>query len=317
MRKPVTERALQPRRHMARTKSLPNALVRTAAILATVASLALGGLAATTLLGSNGADQVVAVGQGSVGGADSQHDGPTTVPAGSADVPAPKPPEAGVTPGRNPPLMAEGASSDLVRELQVRLAHLDLFDATVTGYFGSVTASSVSAYQTAKGQEVTGEVYPDLWTLLQSETPVPTQEEMYPPPPEVDPPAVDPGSLDARCLTGRVLCIDKTDRELRWVVNGRVVMEMDARFGGSATPTREGQFSVYWKDRDHVSSIFESQMPFAMFFSGGQAVHYSSDFAGVGYDGASHGCVNIRDRDGLEWLFDQVNVGDKVVVYWS
>ena len=47
-------------------------------------------------------------------------------------------------------------------------------------------------------------------------------------------------------------------------------------------------------------------MPFAMFFSGGQAVHYSPDFAAVGYNGASHGCVNVRDYDGIAWLFDQV-----------
>jgi lipoprotein-anchoring transpeptidase ErfK/SrfK len=58
-------------------------------------------------------------------------------------------------------------------------------------------------------------------------------------------------------------------------------------------------------------------MPYAMFFSGGQAVHYSSDFAIRGYGGASHGCVNIRDRDGITHLFDQVRVGDTVVVYWS
>jgi lipoprotein-anchoring transpeptidase ErfK/SrfK len=128
---------------------------------------------------------------------------------------------------------------------------------------------------------------------------------------------VDPNSLDSRCLTGRALCIDKTDRELRWVVNGRVVMEMDARFGRTGFETREGQFSVYWKDRDHVSSIYESAMPFSMFFSQGQAVHYSSDFAAVGYGGASHGCVNIRDYDGVAWLFSHVQVGDKVVVYWS
>ena len=222
-----------------------------------------------------------------------------------------------MTPGRNPPLMAAGASSDLVRELQVRLAHLDLFDATVTGYFGNVTKGGVTAYQEAKGQEATGEIYPDLWALLQSETPTPTEEELYPPPPAAEPPIVDPGSLDARCLTGRALCVDKSDRALRWVVNGRVVMEMDARFGSSTFPTREGAFSVYWKSRDHVSSLYESEMPFAMFFSGGQAVHYSADFAATGYDGASHGCVNIRDYDGIAWLFDQVSVGDKVIVYWS
>ena len=94
-------------------------------------------------------------------------------------------------------------------------------------------------------------------------------------------------------------------------------MTVDTRFGGSATPTREGVFSVFMKSRDHVSSLYDSSMPFAMFFSGGQAVHYSSDFAAVGYNGASHGCVNVRDYDGIAALFELVAVGDKVVVYWS
>jgi lipoprotein-anchoring transpeptidase ErfK/SrfK len=46
-------------------------------------------------------------------------------------------------------------------------------------------------------------------------------------------------------------------------------------------------------------------------------VHYSSDFAANGYDGASHGCVNVRDRGAVAAMYDQVNIGDKVVVYWS
>jgi lipoprotein-anchoring transpeptidase ErfK/SrfK len=46
-------------------------------------------------------------------------------------------------------------------------------------------------------------------------------------------------------------------------------------------------------------------------------VHYSSDFAARGYAGASHGCVNVRDYSGLAWLYDQVRVGDEVVIYWS
>jgi len=301
---------------MARTRSLAGALVRTAAIAATVASLGLGALAATTLLDVDGGDQqIVAAGQDGVTVAAPQHQGVATLPTIAAAAPAPLAPEAVVTPGRNPPLMAIGASSEMVRELQVRLGHLDYFEATVTGYFGNVTKAAVAAYQEANGAQATGELYPDLWAVLQSETPTPTDEELYPPPPEVEPPVVDPGSLDARCMTGRAVCIDKSDRALRWVVNGRVVMEMDARFGSSEFPTREGQFNVYWKSRDHVSSLYESEMPYAMFFSGGQAVHYSGDFAAVGYDGASHGCVNIRDRDGIAWLFDQVNVGDRVVVY--
>ena len=114
-----------------------------------------------------------------------------------------------------------------------------------------------------------------------------------------------------------MLCVDKSTRTLRWVVDGEAQKTFDVRFGGEFTPTREGAFSVSYKNRDHVSSLYDTSMPFAMFFSGGQAVHYSPDFAAVGYAGASHGCVNVRDYDGIAWLFDQVQVGDKVIVYWS
>ncbi|MBE7325561.1 L,D-transpeptidase [Nocardioides sp. Y6] len=123
--------------------------------------------------------------------------------------------------------------------------------------------------------------------------------------------------LDARCRTGRVICVDKTTQTLRWVVDGDVTTTMEARFGGSSTPTREGEFRVFAKSRDHVSSLYGTSMPFAMFFSGGQAVHYSPDFAAVGYAGASHGCVNLRDAAGAARLFDQVVVGDRVVVWRS
>ena len=123
--------------------------------------------------------------------------------------------------------------------------------------------------------------------------------------------------MPGRCRTGRVLCIDKTSSSLRWVVDGSVRTTLDVRFGSEFTPTREGQFSVYWKDADHVSTLYGSAMPLSMFFSGGQAVHYSSDFASRGYYGASHGCVNVRDYDELASLFAQVSTGDRVVVYRS
>jgi lipoprotein-anchoring transpeptidase ErfK/SrfK len=126
-----------------------------------------------------------------------------------------------------------------------------------------------------------------------------------------------PGPLDERCRTGRVLCIDKSSRTLRWVVDGQLLKTVDVRFGSAYTPTREGVFSVYMKSRDHVSRLYDTAMPFAMFFSGGQAVHYSPDFAATGYNGASHGCVNVRDYDAVSWLYDHVEVGDEVVVYWS
>ncbi len=121
--------------------------------------------------------------------------------------------------------------------------------------------------------------------------------------------------LDKRCLTGRAMCISKAQRKLYWVVNGEVKMSFDVRFGSELTPTRNGAFQVNWKSRNHVSSIYHTPMPYAMFFSGGQAVHYSADFAARGYNGASHGCVNVRDKVKIAKLFDLVRVGDKVIVY--
>ncbi|MDX2973114.1 L,D-transpeptidase [Kribbella solani] len=122
--------------------------------------------------------------------------------------------------------------------------------------------------------------------------------------------------LDSRCMTkGRVLCINKKTRKLVYLVNGKAVQVMDVRFGAMKTPTRNGSFKIQRKSKNHVSTLYHSKMPYAMFFSGGQAVHYSSDFRARGYNGASHGCVNVRDKNKIAWVFARVRVGDKVLVY--
>ena len=117
------------------------------------------------------------------------------------------------------------------------------------------------------------------------------------------------------CRTGTAICINKSISKLAFVKNGRTVLIMDARFGDAANPTREGTFKVYYKDAHHVSHLYGSSMPYSMFFSGGEAIHYSIDFATYGYAHHSHGCVNIRDYDGVRWLFNHTPIGTKVVVY--
>jgi len=227
-----------------------------------------------------------------------------------ADEPADEPTAPALVPG--PTLLAPGDSGDDVRDLQARLAQIDWFNADVTGFYGDVTTEAVRGFQAKREIPVTGEVDQRTLDRLYAMTTEPTQAELT-----NQNTTNTPGALDPRCLEGRVLCIDKTSRTLRWVIDGRVQKTMDVRFGSEYTPTREGLFHVFQKSRDHVSSLYDTSMPFAMFFSGGQAVHYSPDFAAVGYNGASHGCANIRDYDGIAWLFDQVEVGDTVVVYWS
>ncbi|TRV75006.1 murein L,D-transpeptidase [Streptomyces sp. 130] len=225
---------------------------------------------------------------------------------------SPKPSASSTAPAADPQgkvLMASGAEGGQVRELQARLRQIGHFNRTPTGYYGTVTVAAVQSFQGKRGLVRTGKTDTVTWQKLLGMTHEPTAAELNPP---TTRPVAKP---DKRCLTGRVLCISKNSRTLSWMIDGKVVSSMDVRFGSQYTPTREGTFSVYWKSRHHVSSIYHTAMPYAMFFSGGQAVHYSSDFAARGYNGASHGCVNVRDEGKIAALFAAVRTGDKVVVY--
>lgn len=233
---------------------------------------------------------------------------PSTAHATAAPTSAPA---TTAPPVRPAAFITVGSSGDRVRELQARLGQLGLFSRTPTGYYGTVTQHAVSDFQERHGLTRTGSVSRTTWTRLTALTRTPTHQELYPV--ATTRPA---GRLDPRCMTGRAMCVSKTTRTLSWVVDGKVLATMDVRFGSQYTPTREGLFHVTFKSRHHVSTIYHTAMPYAMFFSGGQAVHYSSDFAARGYAGASHGCVNVRDKAAIAKLFDEVRVGDKVVVYW-
>jgi hypothetical protein len=230
-------------------------------------------------------------------------DGPKGVPAGDRSPSAPPAPTAG------PVLWRPGDSGRDVRELQARLRQVEWLVDGPTGTYDDLTERAVRGFQGKRGLPRTGRTDTVTWQRLLGMTREPGKWELYL---MGGQPAAAP---DPRCLTGRVLCVSKTSRTLRWMIDGRTVSTMPVRFGSQYTPTREGVFQVYWKSRHHVSTLYDSAMPYAMFFSGGQAVHYSEDFAVRGYAGASHGCVNVRDEAAIAELYAQVRNGDKVVVY--
>lgn len=243
-----------------------------------------------------------------------------------------------LTPG--PAILGPGDSGDDVRELQARLKQIGWYAGDVTPHYGDITTAAVKGFQVKREIPETGEVDQRTWDRLKEMTSKPTDDDMHNVEPEPEPKKDEkkkkkkdkddaedddgdewqddtPAGIDPRCTTGRALCIDKTTNTMRWMVGGDVKTTLDVRFGSELTPTREGAFSVGWKSRNHVSSLYDTPMPYAMFFSGGQAVHYSPDFAANGYNGASHGCVNVRDKGAIASLFDKVSVGDKVIVYRS
>ncbi|GHH49103.1 peptidoglycan hydrolase-like protein with peptidoglycan-binding domain [Streptomyces umbrinus] len=237
--------------------------------------------------------------------------GTSSAPGGAPDDAKPSKPKPAAPPTPAPrTLWSKGDRGRDVRELQARLRQVAWLFEGPTGMYDGSTVTAVKGFQGKRGLPRTGKTDTVTWQRLLNMTREPGKWELYA---SGGQPAATP---DPRCLTGRVLCISKTSRTLRWMIDGRTVSTMDVRFGSQYTPTREGVFNVYFKSRHHVSTIYDSPMPYAMFFSGGQAVHYSSDFAATGYSGASHGCVNVRDEGKIAALFSQVRNGDKVVVYW-
>jgi peptidoglycan hydrolase-like protein with peptidoglycan-binding domain len=235
--------------------------------------------------------------------------GKTDGPSADAKAPAPSPSSATPTPAPRT-LYKPGDQGKEIRALQARLRQVGWLFEGPTGTYGPATTKAVRGFQGKRGLPRTGTTDSVTWARLLKMTHTPTRDELYA---SGGQPAAKP---DPRCMTGRAICISKTSRTLSWFVNGKRLLTTDVRFGSQYTPTREGLFHVDFKSRNHVSTIYHTPMPYAMFFSGGQAVHYSADFAARGYAGASHGCVNVRDRAKIASLFDQVRTGDKVVVYW-
>jgi hypothetical protein len=237
---------------------------------------------------------------------------PTTLPPATTTLP----PAPTATPAPAPVvLLRRGDAGPRVRSLQARLRQIGWFSGDVSDLYGSRTETAVRGFQTKRGYTATGSLDEPTWDRLVSMTRRPTADELnnVKPAPKPDTTAAD---LDPRCLVGRVMCVSKTTRHLTWVIDGVPQYGFDVRFGSDELPTREGVFTVYKKRKDVISNLYHTPMPYSMFFSGGQAVHYSSNFARLGYAGSSHGCVNVRDWDGIVRLYGESRIGDTVVIHW-
>lgn len=111
------------------------------------------------------------------------------------------------------------------------------------------------------------------------------------------------------------LCVDKHQRIIRLYKKGKLKMTLDARFGRPGERTRTGKFRIFLKRWNDFSTQYKTPMPHSMYFSGGQAIHYSMFFGPDGYNGASHGCVNTRDRKGIQKMWRLTPVGTKIFIY--
>ncbi|MFM9135301.1 MAG: L,D-transpeptidase family protein [bacterium] len=193
---------------------------------------------------------------------------------------------------------------EYVRKTQRRLIWLGYdidWREQLEGVYGDSTKEAVRQLQNKFYLPETGVVNKETWKTL-------------------DKVGSDVGELPKTCLSeAKTLCIDKTSKLLRYVRDKKVVLTLDVRFGVPGLETPNGTFRVWYKWRDATSGLSNPRapMPFALFFAGDIAVHYSPPFDANGYypGGGSHGCVNVRDRNGMEWLFDQFPENGLVHVY--
>jgi hypothetical protein len=191
-----------------------------------------------------------------------------------------------------------------VRELQYRLKWAGVYSGPINGVFNSKVRTAVKAYQKKNGLPVTGVAAQQTWAKLLPQT------------------IRGSSRIPAACRTkGWHACYDRTNHQLILFRDGTILNTWLVRGGSSSLPTRTGNFKVKSRDIDHVSSIYDSQMPYSQFFNGGQAFHGSVLMMNP-FVGHSHGCVNmyIEDSQQLWKLTAKLPLGAlKVHVYgkWS
>jgi hypothetical protein len=111
------------------------------------------------------------------------------------------------------------------------------------------------------------------------------------------------------CAMTTGACVSLSQR-LAWLLrDGHVVRgPVPAGFGPPDQATPAGSFHVVWKDREHRSSVYGTDMPNSVFFAAGGIAFHAGPL-----DAPSHGCVHLTDADSAAF-FDGLAVGDAVQV---
>ncbi len=112
------------------------------------------------------------------------------------------------------------------------------------------------------------------------------------------------------CPASASACVDLANTQA-WLQSGGQITygPVPITSGAAGSRTRTGTFAVFWKDRNHKSTLFNNApMPNSVFFDGDIAFHEGSL-----YD-QSNGCIHLS-WDASETFFDTLAVGDRVYVW--
>lgn len=200
-----------------------------------------------------------------------------------------------------------------IMEVQHRLRQLNIYTGAIDGQLSDATVAAIGGFRQSIGLPVSEVMDERTWTNLRGRTRNPSYGELFAAPPMSD----TSQDLDPRCTTGKVVCISKDQLKMSLVVDGQILATREARFAMPGWESPIGDYRIWYMNNDTVSTIFgeRTPMPYAIFYNRDVAIHFSDSFADVGYDGGSHGCSQSRDYQFMKWLYEQMKVGDRVVVY--
>lgn len=129
--------------------------------------------------------------------------------------------------------------------------------------------------------------------------------EELPVPQAPRPPVIVPGTP---CLSTARACVDLAANRAWLIRDGAVTYgPVPITHGRRGHRTPPGTFDVDFRNRDHVSSIYDAPMPYSVFFHGGIAFHQGS------LRELSHGCIHLS-RDAAREFFDALRRHDLVQV---
>lgn len=121
---------------------------------------------------------------------------------------------------------------------------------------------------------------------------------------------VTKAALPRGCTPRAVACVS-TSAGVAWLqVKGRTVYGPVRVSLGSAThSTPRGRFHVVWKDAEHTSSRYGTDMPWSVFFAAGGVAFHEGPL-----DEPSHGCVHLAPGAAAVF-FAALARGDRVEVF--
>ena len=116
---------------------------------------------------------------------------------------------------------------------------------------------------------------------------------------------------------GREIVVDLSNSTAYAFENGTLVYQSVGSMGLPATPTVQGQFSVYSKIRSQTMSgpgYYLPNVEWVMYFYQGYALHGAYWHTNFG-NPMSHGCVNLTN-EAAEWFYNFASVGTPVTVIY-